>query len=225
MSKEVSDFYNTGKDFSPTCITYSFANLWYTNPGAFRKRFYRNEESPTNPAYVFGSMVSDLIKNEPNHPSLTNLPISRYTAIDEEYKCKLGDVDFVFHPDLFEPSTFTFGEVKTGMSAKSGKPAWDDKKVADHIQLECYSLGIESVFGQVNDACHFFWLVKDRTPEIVVSGAFKAKMSMGGEIVLTGECVSFERTITALERYRAKEWLVQAYHEISADFLLFKKNV
>ena len=215
MSTEVSNFYQQ-KDWKPERITYSYANLWYSNPKGFRARYYRNEESPINPAYIFGSQISDLIKNEPNHPLFVNLP--KYSAIDEEYNTILGDVPFVFHPDMFEPSTFAFREIKTGMRTSSGKPSWTQEKVDKHMQLDCYSLGIEMVFGRVNELCHLDWLVKDKLAPVVIPSGTKAKMSNAGQIVFNGEVISFERVISSMERYRAKEWLVQAFHEIKADF-------
>ncbi len=221
MSTEVADFYKQ-KDWKPERITYSYARFWYDNPKAFRTRYYEGKELPSNPAYQFGSAISDLIKNEPEHPLFKDLP--RYSMVDEEYSVLLGDVPFVFHPDMFEPSTLSFREIKTGMREYGGKPSWTQDAVDKHMQLDCYSLGIETLFGQVNEVCHLDWLIKDKLPPVIVPSGKKAKMSNAGQIVFNGEVISFERTITPLERYRAKEWLVQAYHEIVNDFNNFKKN-
>jgi hypothetical protein len=218
MSNEVASFYQQ-KDWKPTCITYSYADAWYRNPGAFRRKYYHHEEPPVVAAFQYGSMISDMIKTDPGNPLLKDLPIAYYPSVDDEYKTMLGDVPFVFHPDLFDPVTFAFGEVKTGMRTSSGKPSWTDAKVKKHMQLDCYSLGIETLFGQVNELCRLFWLVKDKEEIEIMPGI------MGeGDAKFNGEVISFERVITPLERYAAKEWLLQAYSEIVLDFNKWKNS-
>jgi hypothetical protein len=206
MSDQVASFYQK-KNWKPTCITYSYAQAWYSNKDAFRKKYYRGETPKIVAAFEYGSIISNLIKNEPKHPLFKNLP--RYSMVDEEYATTLGDVPFIFHPDMFEPSTFSFREIKTGSKACG----WTQKKVHNHIQLDCYSLGIETLFGKVNEVCHLDWLVKEPV-EIEIMPGIKAE----GPAEFKGTIVSFERTITKVERYKAKEWLLQAYHEIVADF-------
>ena len=214
MSTEVASFYQK-PDWKPTCITYSYANAWYRNRDGFRRKYYHNEVPGFVPAFAYGSEISDLIKNEPNHPLFVNLP--KYSSVDDEYKTVIGGIPFIFHPDMFEPSTFSFREIKTGMRTTSGKPSWTQEKVNKHKQLDCYSLGIESVFGKVNELCHLDWLVKDKTEVEILPG-----ITTDGPALFNGEVISFERVITADERYAAKEWLLQAYHEIVADFNNFK---
>jgi len=145
--------------------------------------------------------------------------------VDEEYTVMLGDVRFVFHPDMFEPFTFSFREIKTGMQISGGVPSWTQEKVNNHMQLDCYSLGIESLFGQVNELCHLDWLVKVRRDSSVLPSKTKAALGVEGEIAFEGEVITFERVISSAERYRAKEWLLQAFYEILADFNNEKKNL
>lgn len=217
MSTEVASFYQR-PDWKPERITYSYANAWYSNKDAFRRKYYLGEHPPYVAAFAYGSEISDLIKNDPANPLFKDLPI--YSSIDDEYETMLGDVPFIFHPDLFEPSTFSFREVKTGMRTSSGKPSWTIEKVKKHMQLDCYSLGIETLFGQVNDLCHLDWLVKDKSIVQIVDGH-----SCDGPALFNGEVISFERVITASERYKAKEWLLQAFYEIRDDFNSYKKSL
>lgn len=216
MSIEVASFYQKD-NWKPTKITYSYANAWYKNRNGFRSKYYKGEEAPYVAAFAYGSEISDLIKNDPTNPLFKNLPI--YSAIDEEYETMLGEVPFVFHPDLFEPSTFSFREVKTGMRTSSGKPSWTVDKVKNHKQLDCYSLGIEMLFGQVNEVCHLDWLIKDKKQVHIIDDHYG-----DGPAEFNGEVISFERTISPLERYAAKEWLLQAYYEIQNDYLNHLKN-
>lgn len=216
MSNEVASFYQQ-KEWKPTCISYSYASYWYGNREGFRRKYYKNEEPAFVPAFQYGSEISDLIKKEPEHPLFVNLP--RYSSVDDEYRTMLGDVPFVFHPDMYEPSTFSFREIKTGMRTSSGKPSWTDLKVKKHKQLDCYSLGIETLFGEVDPTCHLDWLVKDKTQIEIIDG-----IMADGPAVFNGEVISFERTITPIERYAAKEWLLQAFHEISNDYEAYQRN-
>jgi hypothetical protein len=217
MSTEVASFYQQ-PDWKPTRITYSYANAWYSNKDAFRRKYYKGETPAYVAAFAYGSEISDLIKNDPTNPIFKDLPI--YSAIDEEYECMLGDVPFVFHPDAFEPATFSFREYKTGLRSSSGKPSWNLAKVKKHMQLDCYSLGIETLFGQVNELAHLDWLVKDKTQIEIIDG-----IMTDGPALFNGEVISFERVITPMERYKAKEWLLQAFYEIQADFNSYNKSL
>lgn len=217
MSTEVASFYQR-PDWKPERITYSYANAWHSNKDAFRRKYYLGEHPPYVAAFAYGSEISDLIKNDPTNPLFKDLPI--YSSIDDEYETMLGGVPFIFHPDLFEPSTFSFREVKTGMRTSSGKPSWTPEKVKKHMQLDCYSLGIETLFGQVNDLCHLDWLVKDKTIIEIIDG-----ITCDGSALFNGEVISFERVITSSERYKAKEWLLQAFYEIKSDFEQYQKNI
>ena len=219
MSTEVASFYQQ-PDWKPERITYSYANAWYSNKDAFRRKYYKGETPAYVAAFEYGNIISDMIKDDPGNPLLKDLPIARYPSVDDEYKTMLGDVEFVFHPDLFDPSTLSFAEVKTGMRTSSGKPSWDEKKVSRHKQLDCYSLGIESLFGTVEEKCRLFWLVKDKTQVEIIDG-----IMTDGPALFNGEVISFERVITADDRFNAKQWLVQAYHEISADYENYLKTI
>ena len=219
MSTEVASFYQR-PNWSPTCITYSYADAWYRNKDAFRRKYYKGEEPTYVAAFEYGNIISDMIKNDPGNPLLKDLPIAFYPSVDDEYTTMLGDVPFVFHPDLFDPSDCAFAEVKTGMRTSSGKPSWTQAKVDKHMQLDCYSLGIETLFGEVNELCRLFWLVKDKEEIEIMPGI------MGeGEAKFNGEVISFERVITDVERFNAKQWLVQAFYEIQNDYQAYKKSL
>lgn len=217
MSTLAEDFY-LRKEWRPDAISYSLADMWYRNPAGFRAKYYWGKPSYSNPAFEYGSIISDMIKNDPENPLLNN--VIKYPMRDEEYWTDISGVPFVFHPDTFHPDTFSFREYKTTtFDIKHNKLPWDDKKVKRHIQLDCYSLGIETLFGKVNNVCHLDCLIKEKKQ---LTDQEKSLSAMTGKepppALFTGQVITFERNITDLERYRAKEWLLQAFYEIKNDY-------
>ena len=109
---------------------------------------------------------------------------------------------------------------------KSGVDPWTQEKVNDHMQLKLYSLGIKEQYGSVEDLCHLFWL--PTVMEDVIDGLKINGKQYGVTIQvprLTGELFTFPCVVTEIERFRARQWIVQGAHEISADYQNFLKNV
>ena len=94
------------------------------------------------------------------------------------------------------------------------------------MQLKVYSLGIKEKYGAVMDECKLFWLVTGMVTE-------ENTVKIGGKEhtvpitlpQLTGQIISFTTEVTEIERFRARQWLVQAAHEISKDFINYQKNI
>ncbi len=94
------------------------------------------------------------------------------------------------------------------------------------MQLKVYSLGIKEQYGAVLDECRLLWLVSGMVTEMdTVKIGGKETIVPFTSPKLTGQIISFTTEVTEIERYRAREWLVQAAHEIQADYKNYLKNV
>ena len=207
-------------------ISYSAASLWYQNKSAFRGKYYLPGAlgGISSPQMDFGKEIADMIKDDPENPLVAHIP--KYEIRDQGFTVPIEDIPVLMYPDTLSLiGTPKFREYKTSEWV-DGKPSWTQKKVDEHMQIKLYSLGIKEQYGAVDDLCHLDWLVtkmEDVTDGIKINGK-----QYGSTIQLprmTGDIISFPCVVTEMERYRAREWIVQAAHEIEADYKNFKKNV
>ncbi len=205
-------------------ISYSAASTWYENKPLFRSRYYYpSGASLSSPQMDYGKEVADLLKDFPDDPRVAHIP--SYEVKDVGFTVNISGVPVLMFPDsLSLIGTPKFVEYKTAEWIE-GKPAWTSQKVADHMQLKLYSLGIKEQYGSVQDECTLFWLptkMEDEIQETKINGrVYKVAFQVPR---MTGEVIPFPCVVTETERYRAREWIVQAAHEIAADFASYNKN-
>lgn len=202
-------------------ISYSAATLWYSNKSAFRTKYYTSGigEGISSPQMDFGKELADMIKNDPENPIVAHIP--KYEIRDVGFTVSISDV-----PVLMFPDSLSLIDTPKFYEYKSGVDPWTQQKVDDHMQLKLYSLGIKGQYGSVQDECTLFWLptiMEDITEGLRINGK-----QYGVTIQvprLTGELISFPCVVNDMERFRARQWIVQAANEISADYKNYLKYV
>ena len=172
----------------------------------------------SSPQTDYGKEIADMLKDDPTNPIVAHIP--SYEVKDVGFTANISGVPVLMFPDsLSLIGTPKFYEYKTGVDP------WTPEKVADHMQLKLYSLGIKEQYGSVQDECTLFWLptkMEDEIQETKINGrVYKVAFQVPR---MTGEVIPFPCVVTDMERYRAREWIVAAAHEISADFINWKKH-
>ncbi len=199
-------------------LSYSAIMLWIKNPDAYRRRYYENEPPHDSIPMTFGKTIADVLESRDytEFPALAQVPF--YPVSEHPIMTDIGGVPIKAYLDLWEPETFTFGEVKTG-----GSTAWDAVKVAKHEQLPFYSLLIKEVYGQVNPKVNLIWLETRYVRVMEKVGKLMLECD-GRDLELTGKMEVFERRIAEWERKRMKKLIIQSAKEISTDYDAFLKT-
>lgn len=146
------------------------------------------------------------------------LPV--YPVREHRIQVEIQGVPLLGFMDMYHPENNDFRDQKTG------RVPWNQARVDSHSQLPFYSLLIEAKHGKAADKGYIDWmeaLLVDEVDPIMIHGKRYEVAEKFPK--LTGRIESFERRISDLDRYRELEDIVTAAHEISADFLQFKKNV
>lgn len=204
-------------------ISYSAADTWYKNKDLYRARYYYPSGLSSSSVQMdYGKEVANLIKDFPDDPRVAHIP--KYNIRDEGFTVDISGVSVLMYPDTLDDKTFSIREYKTSEWVE-GKPSWTQKMVDDHMQIKLYSLGVKIKYGAVNDLAHLDWLptkMEDVTEEIIINGRpYKSTIQIPK---MTGEVISFPCVVSEIERYRAREWIVQAANEISQDYSRYLKN-
>jgi hypothetical protein len=195
-----------GKYFLPKpYLSYSAMNDFYYNRKRFQDKYYRGIESPVTPELVFGKRIGELLENDDE--SLRH--ITRYDTAEQKLDFKVDGIPVLGFMDTFDSKLFKIGEYKTG------KTPWTQGRVNKHFQLDVYSLGVETIFGQVDDECVLIWLETQRI-ERPVGGRVSHHDAYG--IEFTGKVKEFTRTITSDDRAAAYEKIVTIAQDISEDY-------
>lgn len=90
--------------------------------------------SRTSPELEFGKRVADSMETDKPMAPFTRLAIVEY-----EFDTKLGTIPLIGSADTFAPPARTKKRCKGG-EFKTGRLAWDQKRVDEHGQLTFYSL-------------------------------------------------------------------------------------
>lgn len=188
-------------------LSYSQMKLWLDNKEAYRRRYYDGVEEPKSPELMFGSeMAKGLEDGTIAVPGLVRYPVAEW-----RYSGDIGGVPFAAYLDTFWPDRHKFREYKTG------KVAWTQKKVEEHMQLDVYSLVVQEATGDVDDECHLDWIVtRNKAGTMMFDGHELTGDARGVEV--TGELVTFSRVVTALQRDRMREVIRSVANEIGEDY-------
>jgi hypothetical protein len=213
-------------------ISYSAASLWYQNESAFRTKYYTPGVGGglSSVQMDYGKEIAEMLENDPENPLVAKIP--KYQIRDKEFTVDISGVPVKVIPDTLDLTPVPrLREYKTGaweFNEKTKKfdiPAWTQKKVDDWMQVKLYSLGVKIKYGFVDDLAHLDWL--PTVMEDVIDGLKINGKQYGVTIQvprLTGEIFSFPCVVTEMERFRARQWIVAAAHEISNDYKNFLKN-
>ena len=206
-------------DLPKSYLSYSAADLWYKNPSMFRAKYYEPNGAQTSSSQTdYGKEIADMLKDDPENPLVAHIP--KYEIRDEGFTVDISGVPVLMYPDslsiIGKPRIFEY---------KTGVDPWTQEKADAHMQTKLYSLGVKEKYGDVDDLLHLIWLPTVMEPhesEVRINGRpYKTCIDLPR---MTGEVVTFPVVVSELERYKAREWVVQAAHEISADFTKWKKS-
>lgn len=204
-------------------LSFSAIRLWKQNKDGYRRKYYPEEGESISTVYTqFGKRIAEVLESRDytQYPALAQVPV--YSVSEQSVECEIDGIMIHGYLDLYEPSTFTFGEVKTGIVHHTNGPPWTTIKVRQWDQLPFYSLLVKKKFGKVSSLCHLIWLetyfVKSTQPS--VSSALKVKNT---ELQLTGQMKIFPRKITESQRELMRQLIITSAYEIQKDYKEYLK--
>lgn len=187
-------------------LSFSCIRLWTTNKDAYRKKYYPKDGKGISTIYTrFGKKIADILEKRDyeQFPALKQIPY--YSVSEHPLEVYIKGIKVVGYLDLFEPETYSIGEVKTGINN-----AWDKVKVRKWDQLPFYSLLVKTKYDRIDPITHLFWL----------ETAFKEQQGMlrNKELQLTGRMEIFTRRISDAQRKRQRDIIIRSAAEIYEDF-------
>lgn len=189
-------------------LSYSAMNTWIHSPEQYSKQYFEGAPFIESPEILFGGKIGRLL--ETRDASMDH--IMQYSVPEQKLEFEVEDVKIMGFIDSFSPERNAIIEYKTG------KQPWDQNRVNRHLQLDIYSLGVETIFGTVDDLCHLIWMQTERVDHKAEGRVTHADSY---EIRLTGEVQTFERVITKDDRYAVRELIVRVAHEIDRAYETF----
>jgi hypothetical protein len=205
-------------------ISYSQASLWNSSKAAYRSRYYLNAPGASNVQQEYGKEIATMLMDDPENPLVAHIP--KLPIRDKGFTVEIEGIPVLSYIDsLSLDGVPHFLEYKSA-EWKEGKPAWTAKTVSEHMQLKVYSMVIKEKYGAVQDECKLLWLITrmiKHTDQVKVGGkVYEVPLELPQ---LTGEVKTFPTIVDDSERLRARMWIVQAGHEISADYENYLKNI
>lgn len=206
-------------------LSHSAKSLWQSNREGFRMKYYYPEgHSASSPEMDFGRDIAKQLETlEITDPILKKfivegkLPI--YPVREHKIEVVVEDVPLLGYLDMFHPVTLSFRDQKTGHSG------WTQESVDKHPQLPFYAILIHATRGEVSEVCHLDWMQTEMVDEIDSLKINGREYGVPFAVPkLTGYIESFERIITPMDRFCELQDIVQAAHEISADYKKWKLN-
>lgn len=186
-------------------LSYSAINTFMTSREEFRKRYYLNEPMRMTPELIFGKKVGEMLEH--NHDSLSH--VLRYDTAEQELRFDVDGIQILGYIDTFDSKKRKVGEYKTG------KTPWTQSRVDKHLQLDIYSLGVETIFGSVDDECVLVWL---ETENIERKQGGRIAHGHQYDIGFTGKVKEFYRTITKEDRENCYNTIIKVAQDISEDY-------
>lgn len=206
-------------------LSFSAIRLWQQNKEGYRRKYYPEQGESLSTVYtVFGKKIAELLEKRDftEYPALAKVPF--YSISEQSVETEIEGVPIRGFLDLYEPDTYTFGEVKSGIISHTNGPPWTAVKVRQWQQLPFYSLLIKKKFGKVNPLCHLIWLetffIKDETPTI----SSMLKSNSKRELNLTGNIKIFPRRITNDQRKMMQELIIKVSKDIETDYENYRRT-
>lgn len=186
-------------------LSYSAISSFMSYPADFRARYYENKPMIVTPELAFGKRIGELLEH--NDESMKH--VLRYDTAEQELKFDVDGIPILGYIDTFDSVKHKVGEYKTG------KTPWTQARVNKHLQLDIYSLGVETIFGSVDDECVLVWLETQKR-ELPQGG--RRTHAGAYEIEFTGKVKEFVRTITKEDRENAYNTIIRVAQDISEDY-------
>lgn len=112
-------------------LSWSAISSFEYDPEQWYTKYVLNIYPEPTKEMTFGSLVGKKIETNPKFLPM----IPRHSIMEFPFKCKFGKIELVGFADTFCDKTFRkLGEFKTG------KRAWDQKRVDEHGQIDMYLL-------------------------------------------------------------------------------------
>lgn len=135
--------------------------------------------------------------------------------MEQTIKCEIEGVPLFGFIDSFDPMDCAILEYKTGVTP------WNEKRVQEHLQLDLYSLAVETIFGKVQDEVELIWM---QTRKIETPNEGRVTHEEAYEIEFTGKVKSFTREITKKDRDNTRSLLVEVAEAISSDYASWQQQ-
>lgn len=203
-------------------LSYSAINSFMSYPADFRARYYENKPMMVTPELAFGKRVGEMVEDIINQSSnITEKTYSEYTSggvtvsiphgdvAEKELKFEVDGIPVLGYIDSFLSNKKYIFEMKTG------KTPWTQGRVEKHLQLDIYSLGVETLEGSVSDECMLIWMETQRK-ELPQGG--RRTHAGAYEIEFTGKVKEFVRVITKADREAAYNTIIRVAQDISTDY-------
>ncbi len=202
-------------------LSYSAKSLWRSSKQQFRDRYYLNKVSAQTPEQKFGHDIAKQLETEITDPILKGFvdsgKLRLYPFREHRIQVTIHDVPLLGVLDGFDPDMQTFCDQKTGHTR------WTDARVDALAQLPFYANLVKAQHGfEVNEAYLDYMETRFKKSTTVFDGVELEGTS--DELELTGFFQTFPRHISIMDMYSELEDTIQSAHEISADYLSFKKN-
>lgn len=196
-------------DLPKKYLSYSAIDCWLRNPHEYRRRYYQNTPMIMTPELHFGKKIARLL--EIKHDSMGH--IRQYPVMEQCINVEIEGVPIYGFIDSFDPMDCAILEYKTGVTP------WTEKRVAEHKQLDLYSLAVEQIYGKVQDECSLIWM---QTRKIETPQQGRITHEEAYEIEMTGKVKEFTRVIDKKARDDMRELLVEVAEAITVDYREWK---
>lgn len=112
-------------------LSWSAISSFEYDPAQWHKRYVLNEKDEPSKEMVFGSLIGKKIEKDSSY-----IPeIIRHSKMEHPFKVVFDGIPLVGYADSFCDRTF-----RKLLEIKTGKKAWDQKRVDGHGQLDMYLL-------------------------------------------------------------------------------------
>jgi len=214
--------YNLPKGY----LSHSAMMLWRQNKDNYRKKYYSKiDEFNFSTQYTdFGKEIAEILevpKLRRAHPVLSKIPC--YSHPEYQLEFEVEGVPIKGFIDSFDPKKKRIIEYKTGIR-KDGKPAWTDVSVKKQNQTLLYSLGVETLLGEVHPVSKLVWMEtcwKEQCWNIPFGN--NTIEECGPKLALTGHFEVFKRKIEPWELLWMRQEIVRIGTEISEDYTRYQQ--
>lgn len=187
-------------------LSWSQISCWEYSKEDWYNRYILNEKTKESPEMLFGKSLATSIENgKPIAPVTIIHPekIVKGENVEHAFKVMFNGIPLIGFADTFDHKTFKqLGEFK------SGKKAWDQKRVDGHGQLDMYLLAnyITNKVQPSDVDCFLEWIPTEETGDFKIQFTttpptvvhFKTKRTMV-DILNFGARIN--ATVEAMQRY------------------------
>lgn len=226
VNNSVIDYVDMQYNLPKGYLSHSAMTLWKTSKDNYRKKYYTNTDlfDFSTPYTIFGKEIAEILeqpKLRKKHPVLSKVPA--YSHPEYVLNFEVEGVPIKGIIDSFDLKKKRIIEYKTGVR-KFGRPAWDAVAVKKQSQTLLYSLGVDTLLGEVHPVSKLVWMETcwKETCWDVNFGNTKFE-ECGPKLALTGHIEIFKRHIEPWELIWMKQDIVRVAGEISEDYTRYQQ--